>query len=485
MKMNGIWLQTGLGVVLVAGLVGCHGNSVSAQSGPDPAAANLAQPAAENEAQQQAAQYNGQQAAPIERDYPDAAPQPGYADSGQQAYSSDPNDADAPVDYDSLTDEQATEPPPPLPDYDQPPAPDPDYLWTPGYWAWGPEGYYWVPGCWVEAPYVGALWTPGYWGYVGNVYRFHHGYWGRHVGFYGGINYGFGYIGFGYEGGYWNGSHFFYNTAVTRVNVNVVRNVYVHNVTVDRGPRVSFDGGRGGLQVRPRPAELAAIHEQRYAPMQAQVQVRQQASQNRQQFYSANHGRPAETVAARPVVSDHRMPAEMPRAAGVTRPAAGVPAQVNPSNRPAETARPGQPQNGARPQTQQRPEQQARPQQPQQQQSQGGRPEFDNRGQSQRAPEQFHGQPAPEQFHGQPQPMRQAAPPQVQHTAPQQPAHTMPENRPAPQIRQGPPVQVAQPQPMRQAPPPHTAPQMHAPPAAHAQPHPAPQHGNGGEEHHP
>ncbi len=91
-----------------------------------------------------------------------------------------------------------------------------------------------MPGAWVDPPYIGALWTPGYWGYVGNVYRFHRGYWGRHVGFYGGIHYGFGYIGVGYEGGYWNGGHFFYNTAVTRVNTAVVRNVYVHNVTVNQ-----------------------------------------------------------------------------------------------------------------------------------------------------------------------------------------------------------------------------------------------------------
>ncbi|HEV3176876.1 MAG TPA: YXWGXW repeat-containing protein, partial [Stellaceae bacterium] len=33
--------------------------------------------------------------------------------------------------------------PPPLPIYEQPLIPGPGYLWTPGYWAWGPEGYYW------------------------------------------------------------------------------------------------------------------------------------------------------------------------------------------------------------------------------------------------------------------------------------------------------------------------------------------------------
>jgi hypothetical protein len=37
------------------------------------------------------------------------------------------------------------------------------------------------------------------------------------VGFYGGINYGFGYGGFGYEGGRWEGGYFSYNTYVNHV----------------------------------------------------------------------------------------------------------------------------------------------------------------------------------------------------------------------------------------------------------------------------
>ena len=36
--------------------------------------------------------------------------------------------------------------PPELPVYEQPPLPAPGYIWTPGYWAYGPDGYYWVPG---------------------------------------------------------------------------------------------------------------------------------------------------------------------------------------------------------------------------------------------------------------------------------------------------------------------------------------------------
>src|SRR6266851_7755402 len=95
--------------------------------------------------------------------------------------------------------------PPALPVYEQPPCPQEGYLWTPGYWAYGDEGYYWVPGVWVAPPQVGLLWTPGYWGWGGGVYVFHPGYWGPHVGFYGGVNYGFGYGGSGFYGGRWEG----------------------------------------------------------------------------------------------------------------------------------------------------------------------------------------------------------------------------------------------------------------------------------------
>ena len=65
--------------------------------------------------------------------------------------------------------------------------------------------YYWVPGTWVLAPEVGYLWTPAWWGWSGGAYLFHAGWWGPHVGFYGGISYGFGYFGHGYEGGRWDG----------------------------------------------------------------------------------------------------------------------------------------------------------------------------------------------------------------------------------------------------------------------------------------
>ena len=167
----------------------------------------------------------------------------------RQALPPGPDDQD----YAEQPTETADQPPPPLPDYDQPPPPGDGYIWTPGYWAWGPAGYYWVPGAWVEAPYMGALWTPGYWGFYGGRYLFYPGYWGLHIGFYGGINYGFGYVGFGYEGGYWNSGHFFYNRVYNNIRGGGVHNVYSYraNVHVANGSRASFHGGTGGVQARP------------------------------------------------------------------------------------------------------------------------------------------------------------------------------------------------------------------------------------------
>ncbi|HXX83623.1 MAG TPA: YXWGXW repeat-containing protein [Casimicrobiaceae bacterium] len=186
--------------------------------------------------------------------------------------------------------------PPALPVYVQPVAPGPGYIWTPGYWAWGPEGYYWVPGTWVLAPYVGALWTPGYWGWGGAAYVWHPGYWGPRIGFYGGVNYGFGYFGVGYVGGYWNRGVFNYNTAVTNVNVTNIHNTYnrtVENTTISR---VSYNGGAGGINAQPTSEERLAERDQHRAATPLQARHEQLASANRSQLASVNHGSP--TLAA-------------------------------------------------------------------------------------------------------------------------------------------------------------------------------------------
>lgn len=193
--------------------------------------------------------------------------------------------------------------PPPLPVYEQPLCPGDGYIWTPGYWAYDydVDDYYWVPGTWVLAPEIGFLWTPAWWGWGGDRFILHEGYWGPHVGFYGGISYGFGYFGFGYEGGRWDGGHFFYNRAVTNVNITEIHNVYnttvVHETIVNR---VSYNGGNGGISVRPRPEEEAVEHERHIPAVAAQNQHVQEARTNPQQRASVNMGKPVVAATPRP-----------------------------------------------------------------------------------------------------------------------------------------------------------------------------------------
>jgi WXXGXW repeat (2 copies) len=192
--------------------------------------------------------------------------------------------------------------PPALPIYEQPICPDAGYLWAPGYWAWDPDfgDYYWVPGTWVEAPEVGYLWTPGYWGWGGGGFLFHEGYWGQHVGFYGGINYGYGYSGNGFEGGRWQGREFFYNRAVMNVNVVNIHNVYNTTIVDTTINRISYNGGEGGIAVRATPEQLAVEQERHIPPVAAQAQHLQTARSNPELRASANHGKPPIAATVRP-----------------------------------------------------------------------------------------------------------------------------------------------------------------------------------------
>jgi hypothetical protein len=196
--------------------------------------------------------------------------------------------------------------PPVLPVYVQPPCPEPGLMWTPGYWAYGPDGYYWVPGTWVPAPYEGALWTPGFWGWSGGMYIFHNGYWGRHVGYYGGVNYGYGYGGIGFAGGMWRGHDFQYNTAVVHVNETVIHTTYIDRTVVERGTvardsHVAFSGGPGGIQHQPTADERIAEHEQHAAPTRFQQQHIDTARADRTSYVKNNGGRPQNLAVAKPL----------------------------------------------------------------------------------------------------------------------------------------------------------------------------------------
>jgi WXXGXW repeat (2 copies) len=231
--------------------------------------------------------------------------------------------------------------PPALPVYEQPICPEDGWIWTPGYWAWDGDDYYWVPGTWVAAPEAGFLWTPPYWGWANNAFFFHEGFWGPHVGWYGGINYGFGYFGTGFVGGRWDGGHFFYNREVANVNVNIIHNVYntrVENITVNH---ISYNGGQGGIDRRPTAEEQSYDRERHVGPVAAQQQHIQEARGNRDLRASVNQGRPSIAATDRPGSFKGNGVVQAREAGGHYEP---------PANRGA-AARPGTPENGARPGT--------------------------------------------------------------------------------------------------------------------------------------
>lgn len=193
--------------------------------------------------------------------------------------------------------------PPVLPVYAQPICPGPGYIWVPGYWAYGPDGYFWVPGTWVFPPEVGLLWTPGYWDWDDGSYIWREGYWGTEVGFYGGVNYGFGYTGTGFFGGYWQEGTYFYNRSVTNVDVTIVHNTYNttvvnNNTTVNN--RVSFHGGQGGTTARPTAQELQAANQRHTSMTSVQTQHQEAARTDRALLASVNHGRPDVAASPRP-----------------------------------------------------------------------------------------------------------------------------------------------------------------------------------------
>jgi hypothetical protein len=216
--------------------------------------------------------------------------------------------------------------PPALPVYTQPPCPVDGYLWTPGYWAYDEiDGYYWVPGVWIRPVQPGFLWTPGYWGFAGGVYGWHGGYWGSHIGFYGGVNYGYGYGGVGFVGGEWHGGYFRYNTAVVNVNTTVVHNTYINRTVINNTTVInhtSFNGG-AGVQAQPNAQEQVAMRENHVQPTSEQFNHNHTASMDRNQFASANGGRPA-TTAMNTVGGTRFNPQGRNAPAPVARPAGGM-----------------------------------------------------------------------------------------------------------------------------------------------------------------
>jgi hypothetical protein len=288
--------------------------------------------------------------------------------------------------------------PPPLPVYEQPLCPGEGYIFVPGYWAWNSAGYYWVPATWVLAPEPGLLWTPGYWAFENAAYDWYPGYWGPVVGYYGGINYGFGYPGTGYYGGYWRDRHFFYNRTVNNIDVARIRYVYRAPVVGNRifASRVSYNGGPGGIRVRPTAAQLTLARARHVSPTSAQVRHEHAARTDRSLWAAENHGRPPIGATEKPgefsgrgaVAANHvRAPRETPEnRVAPTRPSSPAPRR---ESRPEPRAFRPQPQEHRAPAPENRSESRAFRPQPQERRAPESRPEpraFRTQPQERRAP---------------------------------------------------------------------------------------------------
>ena len=321
--------------------------------------------------------------------------------------------------------------PPPLPVYTQPVLPGPGYIWVPGYWAWGEDDYYWVPGTWAQAPEAGLLWTPGWWGWNDGTYAWHDGYWAPQVGFYGGIDYGFGYSGHGYDGGYWRDRQFYYNRSVTNLsNTTNITNVYNKTVVNTSVNHVAYNGGPGGVSVQPTAPEKAAASARHVGPTALQARHQDTAASNRDLRAAANGGKPSIAATAKPAEFSGPDVIAARAAGGPVQPRRGPDAQQRGQER-------GQAQNSERNRTQPAPAQerqqraQAQPEQrPQQQQRTARAPEqqrAEAAQQRERAPEQRRAEPPQRSA-----PTREAQAPAERPARPSEarPSEARPEARP-------------------------------------------------------
>ncbi len=108
----------------------------------------------------------------------------------------------------------------------------------PRYWSYGDDGYYWVPGAWVPVPYEALCGHPPIGAGPAASTSSIPATGGRTSATYGGVNYGFGYMGVGFVGGMWRGHDFVYNTAIMHVNERFVHNTYADRAIVDRYTRL-------------------------------------------------------------------------------------------------------------------------------------------------------------------------------------------------------------------------------------------------------
>jgi hypothetical protein len=147
------------------------------------------------------------------------------------------------------------------------------------------------------------------------------------VGFYGGVNYGFGYGGSGFDGGRWQGGHFAYNTAVMHVNTSVIHNTYSQRVSYGSN-RTSFNGGPGGVSARPSEGEAAMARQHGQSASVPAAQQRATAGgQVPARQATENRGRPTNTAAARPAEANNRSAEPQNRMAKSAAPSSVKPEQ--------------------------------------------------------------------------------------------------------------------------------------------------------------
>ena len=386
--------------------------------------------------------------------------------------------------------------PPPLPMYEQPPCPEEGWMWSPGYWAWSDdEGYYWVPGTWVPAPYTGAMWTPPWWGWDSGRYRFHEGYWGDDVGYYGGIDYGYGYMGEGFAGGQWRGGRFAYNTAIMRVNPTVVHYTYVdENVvrtrTIPNERHIAYNGGPNGIRHDPTPIERRGMTGRHTALTPVQQQQIQAARADRLNYARANNGHPHTLAVTRPSGAVQRQGSDRVNRNendGRREPGRQGVAPVPSRNETRPVQGRAMPENRTEPNR--RPESQARPAERQRNET---RPGTLPRNEARPAPEQRN-EARPDRPAPRPRMESRPTPPIERPRSESRPVQ--PAERPRPESRRAPAPHESRPGPVPRAEPQHEtrpAPQPHAEqrsapegrPAqhelrggsAHSEPHAAPAH---------
>ena len=126
-----------------------------------------------------------------------------------------------------------------------------------------------------------------------------------HVGYYGGVNYGFGYMGIGFVGGVWAGGAFRYNTAVMHVGRGI-HNTYCRPTVVERNTIVNNGtwltaAARAASIIRPPAGEADTRTSSTWLPHRTRRGTESAARTNANNYFNHNGGHPANAAMDRPM----------------------------------------------------------------------------------------------------------------------------------------------------------------------------------------